>query len=244
MTQFDGQVAIVTGAGSGIGRATAKTLAKLGATVCLIGRTMEALESLIQEDAAISSRFRCYQTELSSIRDIQKSSYRIERDLKAVNLLIHCAAEMSGGDVENASITDFDRQYFVNVRAPYYLSQRFLHLLKQSHGQIVFVNSSVVLREARAGASQYSATKYALKALADSLRDEVNSDGVRVTTVYPGRTATPMQKRIHRLEGKAYRPERLLQPDDIATAIINALNMPRTSEITDISIRPFMKPAA
>jgi short-subunit dehydrogenase len=244
MTQFDGQVAVVTGASSGIGRAIARKLAKLGATVCLIGRKMETLESVMREDAAISFRFRCYQADLSLVSNVQEMSHRIKRDLKVVNLLIHCAGVISGGKVENASVKNLDRQYSVNVRAPYYLTQRFLPLLRQSHGQIVFVNSSVVLREAKGGASQYSATKFALKALADSLRDEVNSDGIRVMTVYPGRTASSMQKRIHKLEGKEYRPERLLQPDDIATAIISALAMPSTSEMTDISIRPFMKPVA
>lgn len=244
MTKFDGQVAIVTGAGSGIGRATAKALAELGATVCLVGRKMETLRSLMEENAAIHSRFRCYQTELASTRDIQDLSQRIKKDSRAVNLLVHCAAVISEGNVENASIKNLDRQYSVNVRAPYYLTQRFLPLLKESHGQIVFVNSSVVLRESKGGTSQYSATKYALKALADSLRDEVNSDGVRVISVYPGRTATPMQERIHELEGKEYIPEYLSQPSDISTAIICALAMPSTSEITDISIRPFKKPVA
>jgi NADP-dependent 3-hydroxy acid dehydrogenase YdfG len=89
--------------------------------------------------------------------------------------------------------------------------------------------------------SQYDATKHALKAIADSLRAEVNSYGVRVLSVYPGRTATDMQARIHKAEDRSYRPELLLQPADVASVILNALLVPRTAEVTDIHIRPLMK---
>ena len=90
---------------------------------------------------------------------------------------------------------------------------------------------------------QYAATQHALRAIADSLRAEVNPQGVRVLSVFPGRTATPMQARLCELEGKAYSPERLIQPEDIASTVIHALTLPRTAEITEISIRPFVKPA-
>ena len=90
--------------------------------------------------------------------------------------------------------------------------------------------------------SQYAATKAALKAMADSLREEVNPDGVRVLSIFVGRTATPMQAALHEAEGKEYRPERLLQPEDIASTIVHALCMPRTAEITEVDIRPMQKP--
>ena len=105
---------------------------------------------------------------------------------------------------------------------------------------MVFINSSAGLA-ARGHVGQYAATKHALKAVADSLREEVNSDGVRVTSVFVGRTATPMQEEVHRLEGRPYRPEWLLQPSDIAEIIVSALSLPRIAEVTDISIRPHRK---
>jgi NADP-dependent 3-hydroxy acid dehydrogenase YdfG len=89
---------------------------------------------------------------------------------------------------------------------------------------------------------QYASTKHALKAVADSLRAEVDAEGVRVLSVYPGRTATPMQASVHEREGMAYIPERLMQPEDVAGVVINALCLPRTAEVTDIHIRPFVKP--
>jgi NADP-dependent 3-hydroxy acid dehydrogenase YdfG len=74
------------------------------------------------------------------------------------------------------------------------------------------------------------------------LRDEVNDDGVRVLSAFAGRTASPMQAAIHRAEGRAYHPERRLQPEDVAAAIVGALALPRTAEITEIRIRPERKP--
>jgi NADP-dependent 3-hydroxy acid dehydrogenase YdfG len=88
---------------------------------------------------------------------------------------------------------------------------------------------------------QYAATKHALKAITDSLREEVNSDGIRVLSVFNGRTATPMQAAVHAVEGRAYCPEKLIQPDDIASVVIHALSLPGTAEITDVQIRPFAK---
>jgi NADP-dependent 3-hydroxy acid dehydrogenase YdfG len=83
---------------------------------------------------------------------------------------------------------------------------------------------------------------HALRALASVVRDEVNEAGVRVTSVFPGRTATPRQALIHEWEGKEYRPERLLQPEDVAAIVVAALDLPRTAEVTDIAIRAMTKP--
>jgi NADP-dependent 3-hydroxy acid dehydrogenase YdfG len=113
-------------------------------------------------------------------------------------------------------------------------------MLKVRRGQIVFINSSSGLT-AKPNSAPYNATKHALKAIADSLRAEVNAFGVRVISVYLGRTASEMQERIHRAEGKPYRPELLLQPEDVAAVIMNALALPRTAEVTDIHIRPMNK---
>ena len=89
--------------------------------------------------------------------------------------------------------------------------------------------------------AQYDSTKHALRAIADSLRGEINEHGVRVLSVYLGRTASEMQEQICQMEGKPYRPELLLQPNDVASVILNALSLPRTAEVTDIWIRPMIK---
>jgi len=104
----------------------------------------------------------------------------------------------------------------------------------------VFINSTQGLRAA-AGVGQYAATKHAMKAIADSLRDEVNAAGVRVTSVFLGRTATEMQRAIFALEGRQYQPGRLIQPADVAEIVLSLLLLPRTTEVTDIVLRPMQK---
>jgi NADP-dependent 3-hydroxy acid dehydrogenase YdfG len=157
-------------------------------------------------------------------------------------VLVHGAGVFACAPVARASVHELDRLYRVNVRAPYVLTQALLPGLRRARGQVVFVNSSAGLH-AGAGVAQYAATKHALKAVADSLRCEVNADGVRVVSVYPGRTASPMQKSIHDREGRPYRPGDLLQPDDVAAVVVHSLGLPRTAEVTDVHVRPFAKPA-
>jgi short-subunit dehydrogenase len=140
-----------------------------------------------------------------------------------------------------AQLEDFDLQYKVNVRAPYALTQRVLPFLVAARGNVVFINSMVGLAAKRADVGQYSATKHALKAVADSLREEVNPRGVRVLTMYIGSTATPMQEALFKQEGAPYCPEILMQPEDVASVLIHTLGLAATAEVTDISIRPSAK---
>jgi NAD(P)-dependent dehydrogenase (short-subunit alcohol dehydrogenase family) len=166
----------------------------------------------------------------------------LEGRASGLDFLIHCAGVMRQQALESARIEDFDLQYSVNVRAPYILTQHLLPLLTAARGQVVFVNSTAGLTAKRPEISQYSATKHALRAIADSLREEVNEKGIRVLSVYLGRTATPMQEAIHQLEGRAYQPETLLQPRDVAAVVLQALLLPPTAEVMDISMRPMWKP--
>ncbi|MCM0590715.1 MAG: SDR family oxidoreductase [Gloeotrichia echinulata DVL01] len=234
------QIAVITGANSGIGKAIALELAAQGATLCLVGRRLETLNAITQNVRESSPKSKSYQIDLTQDEDIQKLIVSIQKDFEQVDILIHNAAIFAMGTIENTPVAEFDQQYRTNVRAPYLLTQGLLPILKTSQGQIVFINSSVGLN-AKAGVGHYAATKHALKAIADSLRAEVNGDQVRVISIFPGRTATPLQASIHEIEGKLYHPENLMQPEDLASVVINALSLPRTTEVTDINIRPFLK---
>lgn len=237
---FNQQVAVVTGASSGIGKAIALGLAASGAKLCLLGRNLETLSAVAQKAKVTSPQVISYQLDITLDEDIQKLSSRLEEDFGQVDLLIHSAGVISLAAVKKALIEDFDWQYRTNVRAPYILTQALLPMLISRQGQIVFINSTAGLT-AQAGVSQYAATKHALKAIADSLRAEVNPDGVRVLSVFPGNTASSMQATVCEMKGKAYHPERLLQPEDVAACTINALSLPRTAEVTDIQVRPMLK---
>jgi len=227
------QIAVVTGASSGIGKAIALALGAQGARLCLLGRNVRTLGLAAPHAAKFT-------LDLANEPQICEVATRLQRDLGGVDILIHSAGVFVPDRAGTAASAEFDRQRQINVQAPSLLTHELLPTLRVRQGQIVFINSSVS-RQPPAGVSQYTATKTALKAFADNLRNEVNGQGIRVLSVYPGRTATPMQAAIHRMEDKAYRPEQLLQPEDIASVIINALSLPRTAEVTEIDIRPMHK---
>jgi NADP-dependent 3-hydroxy acid dehydrogenase YdfG len=223
-----------------VGAAVALALAKAGASIHLVGRRLEALHSIAAEASSSGSEVVCYAADLAGNSGQIELSQRLLRDLAHVDILVQNAAAFVRGAIEDSSLTDFDIQYQTNVRAPYVLTQALLPMLKARRGHVVFINSSSGI-SAKPLSAQYDSTKHALKAIADSLRAEVNGHGIRVLSVYLGRTASEMQKRIHDMEGKPYCPEQLLQPEDVASVILNALSLPQTAEVTDIHIRPAIK---
>jgi NADP-dependent 3-hydroxy acid dehydrogenase YdfG len=239
--QLSGQVAVITGASSGIGRAVALACAKAGLQTCLVGRNADTLEAVAAEVQFAGSRIVCCRADLAQDKDIQAVRDCVAEHFQRVDILVHSAGVIAHGAIADAPVEEFDRQYQTNVRSPYVLTQQLLPWLKANQGQIVFINSSLGV-SARGGVGPYAATKHALKALADSLREEVNGDGVRVLSLFLGRTATPLQASVHRLENQAYRPERLIQPEDIAAVLLHAIQLPKTAEITDIHVRPMQKP--
>jgi NADP-dependent 3-hydroxy acid dehydrogenase YdfG len=241
MTEWEGQVALLTGGSAGVGAALALALASEGASICLIGRRLDALEIVAAKVRQTGARIACYCADLANDADQLALARRLTKDLVRVDIVVHSAAMYVPGGFNQACVEDFDRHYRTNVRAPYVLIQALLPMLKAQRGQVVFINSSSGIR-AKPMSAQYDATKHALRAIADSLRGEVNADGIRVLNVFLGRTASNMQARIHELEGKLYRPERLMQPADVASVVLNALKLPRTAEVTDIHIRPMASP--
>ncbi|HEY3946393.1 MAG TPA: SDR family NAD(P)-dependent oxidoreductase [Solirubrobacteraceae bacterium] len=230
---------VVTGASAGIGQAIAVALAVAGATVFGVGRGENHLLATAEVIKG-PGRITPYPADLSDPAEISLLAERLSREASSVDVLVHSAGMYSGGPVETSSADDFDGQYATNMRAPYLLTQALLPMLRASRGQIVFINSTIVFAPS-ANVGQFAATQHALRAFADTLREEINADGIRVASIYPGRTATPRQARIHALEGKAYAPERLLQPSDVADVVLKILTLPRSAEVTDVRIRPMLK---
>lgn len=234
------RVAVIAGATSDVGRAIALSLAAAGAQLCLLGRDTRALEEIVTTASAFTDQVFVYPVDLTVDSSIHEAAALMARDAGEVDMLVHSAGVFSMGYHERAAVADLDRQYQTNVRGPYLLTQALLPLIRACRGQIVFVNSTVGL-EARAGVGQYAGTQHALRAIADALRAEVNPDGVRVLSVYLGRTVTARQARIFRLEGRSYSPELLIQPEDVAEIVVAALRLPRTVEVTAIRMRPLTK---
>lgn len=229
-SDLTGQVAVVTGATSGIGRAIAEILAARGTTVWAIGRRSSELQAFTTAWPGA----RSYQADLTDDAQVEE----LGRTLAAsgeIDILVHAAAVVKLASFRDAAVEDLDWQYRGNVRAPYVLTKALLPLLS-GRGQIVFLNSSAGL-VARAGVGQYGATKHALKALADSLREELHPSGRRVLSIFAGRTATPMQAAIHDMEGRPYDPGRYIDPNELATIVVAALQL-HTAEIKEINLRP------
>jgi len=230
-------VALVTGAGSGIGRAIALALGREGMRVHLVARTRTALDAVAAE---IGQGASVRPADLRAEADVRALAQAVRAEAGALDVLVHSAGAIASGPMRDASVSDFDEQYRANLRGPYLLTQLLLEPLIAARGQIVFINSSVGLA-ARANASQFAATQHALKAVADALRAEVNPHGVRVLSVHPGRTATPRQERLYQGANEAYRPELLMQAEDVAAMVLASLRLPRTAEVTEIQMRPLAK---
>lgn len=206
----------------------------------LVGRDPDELEATAAQARRESPRVEVRALDLTDDHLVQQLAAAVASE-GGLDILVHSAGVISLGPMVSSSLADFDAQWRANTRAAYALTQACLPPLRQARGQVAFVNSSAALSPRRDN-GQFAATEAAVKAVADSLRDEVNEDGIRVLSLFPGRTATPRQERIHAGEGRDYRPEQLMQPEDVAAMLLSALELPRTAEVTDISIRPFLKP--
>jgi short-subunit dehydrogenase len=230
MNGFQNKRALVTGASSGIGQAIAQALAAGGAQVHAVARSW----------AKPIEGWQLHHADFTVEADVRRLAAEVSNVESPVDLLIHCAGALEIGLVEDFSVAQLDYLYQVNVRAPFLLTQLLLPQLTQSKGQIVFINSSAAVSPNTALAG-YSSAKAALKSIADCLRLEVNSSGVRVMSVYPGKTASVMQQRAHELAGKPYDAAKLMQPQDVAQMVLSALALPKTAEMTDLHIRPMNK---
>jgi NADP-dependent 3-hydroxy acid dehydrogenase YdfG len=205
-----------------------------------VARRRELLEEVAKQAKALGARGHACPADLTKDEDIRALGARFENDFGRVNILVLCGGSIIHSSLEKASIADFDLMYRSNVRGHYLMIQTMLPLLRKGTGQIVFINSSAGLRSP-ASTGQFSATQHAFRSIADSLRDEVNALGIRVLSVFPGRTATPRIANLFEKEGRAYQPEVLMQAEDIAEMVTHSLRLPRTAEVTDISIRPMQK---
>ncbi len=227
---------LITGASSGIGAALARRLAAPGRTLHLQGRDDARLSSLSAEVAGTGAVPITHRLDLSDHSAVDREATRLRDEIDRLDALVHSAGIVALGSLETTDIRDLDRQLSVNLRAPFALTAALTPALVAARGQVVFVNSGAGQR-ASPGWSQYAASKFGLRALADAYRAEVAERGVRVTTIYPGRTATPMQAEVHRFEARDYDPERFARPDDVASSIEHALEMPRSAVVPEISVR-------
>jgi short-subunit dehydrogenase len=219
---------LVTGAGSGIGAVLTQRLLDRGDQVVVLARSAERAEEM----AADLPAAEVLVADLGWPESVESLALP-----DALDSLVHAAGVVELGPVADLSIDDWASQLRVNLVAPAALTRVALPALRVARGTVVFVNSSAGL-SAHPQWSAYAASKHGLRALADSLRGEEVGAGVRVTTVYPGRTATPMQEKVHQQEGKAYDAADWIRPETVAEAVLHVLDLPRDATIPDLTVRP------
>lgn len=223
---------VITGAGSGIGAAVTRRLLERGDEAVLFARDAGRAKEL----AALHPGAR---TLVGDLSNPDRLSWALAQQAmpERVDSLLHIAGVVELGRVGDLTPKAWHFQLNANLVAPAELTRLFLPLLRVAQGRVLFVNSGAGLA-AHAEWSAYAASKHGLKALADSLRHEEHANGVRVTSVYPGRTASPMQAKVHQQEGKEYDPSRWIDPESVATTILMAIDLPRDAEVNDLTVRP------
>ena len=222
---------LITGAGSGIGMAVADALQARGDDLVLLARTDERA-------AQRAERFPGCTTIVADLADPDALD-RVDGIPDRLDSLLHVA-----GIVELSTVAELDTRHLreqldVNLVSPMLLTRACLPGLRAAHGIVVFVNSSAGLSAGTSWAA-YAASKYGLRALADALRAEEMGNGVRVTTVFPSRTATPMQEKVHEQEGRTYDSSLWISPETVAATMLHVLDVPRDATIPEVSVRPLV----
>lgn len=175
--------------------------------------------------------------DLADTEDVRRWAEEYAASEPVLDSVVHVAGTVELAAVADLDLGDWQRQLAVNLTAPAVLTAALLPALRAAGGTVVYVNSSAGLT-ANAHWSAYAASKFGLRALADALRAEEAENGVRVTSVYPSRTATPMQEKVHQQEGRTYDASRWIQPATVVDAILHVLDLPPDATVPEIVIKP------
>ncbi|MEA2599080.1 MAG: hypothetical protein QOF89_72 [Acidobacteriota bacterium] len=245
---LDGTVALVTGASSGIGEATARSLAELGAAVALVARRKERLDRLAAEIASKGGRAVVLETDVTEQAQAVAAVERTVAELGRLDTVINNAGVMLLGPIENAPVEEWEQMVRLNVLGLLYTAHAALpHLLKAAEdsprrvADLVNV-SSVAGRVAREGSGVYNLTKFGVGAFSESLRQEVTGRHVRVSLVEPGAVSTELvthlRPEIAEQLGRRFGTIERLAAEDIADAIAYVVTRPRHMAVNEILVRP------
>jgi NADP-dependent 3-hydroxy acid dehydrogenase YdfG len=238
-----GKVALVTGASSGIGEATAYALAAEGACIAVSARRSDRLEGVAKR---IQERGGQVMTIVADVADENQANDMVKQSVERwgrLDIVVNNAGVMLLGKISGANTEDWRRMVGVNVLGLMYTTHAALPFMqKQKSGHFVNI-SSVAGRTARAGSGAYNMTKWGVGAFSEALRQEVLEDHIRVTVIEPGAVATELQSHITDPEAKRQTEEWIqqihpLQAEDIANAIVYAVTQPRHVDINEMLIRP------
>jgi clavulanate-9-aldehyde reducatase len=239
---LNGKVALVTGASSGIGEATAEALAAQGASVVIGARRTDRLAVLEEKLTARGTKVLSVELDVTDQDSCKAAVQAAVEQFGTLDVLVNNAGVMLLGSIVGADTTDWTRMINTNVLGLLFMTDAALPHLLASKGSIVQV-SSVAGRVARLGSGVYNASKWAVNAFSESLRQEVTAQGVRVVLIEPGMVNTELRDHITDVTARKNVEERAsktrqLQATDIANAVVYAVTQPDYVAINEILVRP------
>ncbi len=241
--KLNGKVALVTGASSGIGEATALALAAEGAYVAVAARRGGRLEELAKEIEDKGGQAMPIIADVADERQAHDMVNTAYGRWGRLDIVVNNAGVMLLGPIGGADTEDWRRMVSVNLLGLMYTTHAVLRVMKEQHRGHIINISSVAGRTARAGSGVYNATKWGVGAFSEALRQEVYQDNIRVTVIEPGAVATELTEHITNPEAKKETQEwvhsiKPLQSEDIAAAITYTVTQPEHVSVNEILIRP------
>ena len=240
---LQGKVALVTGASSGIGEATAIALAEAGAAVAIGARRKDRLDALATKLRDGGARVLQLDLDVTDEQACTAAVARTREELGGLDVLVNNAGVMLLGTIVGADPEDWRRMIDTNVLGVLYMTHAAIEgMVEQGSGDVVNM-SSVAGRTARKGAGVYNASKWAVNAFSESLRQEVTGRGVRISLVEPGAVATELTDHITQPEAKRVSQEMAagmtrLQAEDIARAVLYVVSQPQHVAVNEVLVRP------
>ena len=247
MAKLNGKVAVVTGASSGIGEATAEALAAEGASVVVAARREDRLDDLVEQIEGNGSKALAVACDVTDEEQAHELIGRAKEEYGRVDILVNNAGVMQLSKVEKGLSEEWRRMFEVNVLGLLYATDAAIEVMKeQGSGHLVNV-SSLAGRESRAMLGVYSGTKFAVNAISEALRQELQEVNIRVTMVEPGAVETELPEHITDEEAQEAISGLIgelepLQPEDVANAITYAVAQPERVSVNEVLIRPTQQP--
>lgn len=233
-TPLEGQVAVITGAGSGIGAAVARKLAALGATAVLCGRTQKSLETTAK---AIGGKARVQPCDVTELRSVEAAARQVEQTLGRIDVLVNNAGIGGfGGPLHQLAPDNWDQILNTNLRGVYYCIRSFAPAMIRAKGGHIINVSSLAGKNALPNGAAYAASKWGLNGLSYSVAEELRAHNIRVSVVCPGSTNTDLSPH----SGKDL--SRMLQPDDIAHVVEMLVTQASQAFVSEVLLRPTQKP--
>jgi 3-oxoacyl-[acyl-carrier protein] reductase len=232
-----GQVAVITGAGRGIGAAIAAKLCDLGATSVLCGRTRASLESSAKAIAEAGGKAEVMPCDVTNLQSVEAAANRVESVLGRVDILVNNAGIGGfGGPLHELPPDAWDQLLNTNLRGVYYMVRAFAPMMIRARSGHIINISSLAGKNALPNGAAYAASKWGLNGLSYSLAEELRGHNIRVAVVCPGSTNTELTPHA----GKDH--SKMLQPEDVAQAVAMLVTQSPQSFVSEILLRPTQKP--